>query len=117
MRPAAVLGLLQGKIELVRGNGDAQSREVLKDLVTLVRRRLVDLLRSHRGLPQARADADNRWSGAGRWLLGVDWDPEIRDAGPRVRRAKVSAWNRPRGCAGPRPGRRRRSERPSRRRH
>ena len=39
VRPAGVLGLLQGQVELVGGHGDAQGREVGEDLVTQVRAR------------------------------------------------------------------------------
>ena len=39
VRPAGVLGLLQGVVELLGGHGDAQGGEVGEDLVTQVRGR------------------------------------------------------------------------------
>ena len=77
VRPAGVLGLLQGRVELLGGHGDAQGGEVGEDLVTQARgRSVVGFVwrlffgrRFHRRLPRVRVNADSRWSGVDRSVL------------------------------------------------
>src|SRR6185369_11240159 len=110
VRETGVLSLLEGGVELLGRYGDAQGCEVRENVVTPARRRLSGLLRFHRHRPRARVNADSRWSGVDRSILGADGDRACPDGGRRVHRGMLSAWRWRRGCAGPPPGRRRRSE-------
>lgn len=75
MREACILGVLERRVELLGGDGDAECGEVGEDLVTPVwrcrrfcRARLRGLLGTgfHRRVPQVRASADSRWWGEDR---------------------------------------------------
>src|ERR1700737_2737285 len=127
MRQAGVLSLLEGVIESIGGHGDAQRGEVGEDLVTPAwggRLRWIGLAAFrwrgiHRRLPRARASIDNRWYDVGRWLHRANWDQARLDVDRPVRPAAAWVWPWRRGCGGPPPVRRRRSEQrvPGRREH